>query len=289
MPKLKDLSLVTIGCLIAATGLNTMLMDNNIVSGGIGGLAISMNKLFGWNPGNFALLANIPLLILCYIFLGRTTLLKTLYGAWIYPIFIKLTEKLPTLTHQPLLAALFGGVILGVGLGLVFLGNSSTGGTAIPTQIIHKYSPLSLGVVMTIVDGLVVATGLVAFDIDTVLYSILSLLTISYVVDIVTSGFQSSKNVMIVSQQHQKIKNHITTDLDRGVTEIPILGGYTGQERLMLMTTISSLEFPKLQKEILKLDETAFIIVIPATQVMGRGFSLTKQHQLKEDDLIPPM
>lgn len=287
--KLRDIGLVTLGAFIAALGLNTMLVGNNIVSGGIGGLAISMNKLFGWSPADFALIVNIPLLVLCYLFLGKGAFFKTLYGSWIYPIFIKLTEKLPILTHNPLLAAIFGGIILGLGLGLVFLGNSSTGGTAIPTQIIHKYSPLSLGLVMAIVDGIVVGTGLIAFDADTVMYSILSLLTVSYVVNVVVNGLQSSKTVMIISKQKEQITRHITGIVDRGVTEIPVYGGYTGQEKRMLMTTVSSLEFPRLQKEILAVDETAFIVVVPATQVIGRGFSLTKHHQIPEDEIILPV
>lgn len=287
--RLRDISLVTLGALTAAIGLNTMLVGNNIISGGIVGLAVSMNKLFGWSVGNFTLAANLPLLMLCYIFLGKATFFKTLYGSWIYPIFIKLTENLPTLTKNPLLAALFGGVVVGLGLGLVFLGNSSTGGTAIPTQIIHKYTPLSLGLVMTLVDGFVVSTGFVAFDPDTVMYSILSLITISYIVNIVVTGFQSSKNIMIISKKQEDIKQLITEIVDRGVTEIPVFGGFTGQEKRMLMTTVSTLELPRLQKAILELDETAFLVVVPATQVIGRGFSLTKHHQIAEDEIILPV
>ena len=121
-----DILLVTLGSFIAAVGYNSLLVKNNIASGGVGGLAISLNALFGWNNANFVLATTIPLLILCWFFLGREVLLKTFYGSLVFPTFIKLTEGLPTLTKQPLLAAIFGGIVLGLGLGIVFYGNSST-------------------------------------------------------------------------------------------------------------------------------------------------------------------
>ena len=155
--KIIDLSLVTLGSFITAVGFNSMFLGNNIASGGVAGvagLAVSLQKLLGWNPGNFVMFSNIPLLLISLVFLGRSTFIKTVYGAWIYSIFIKLTEHLPTLTQNPLLAAVFGGIIVGFGLGLVFWGNSSTGGTGIITQVLHKYSPLPLAVAMTIVDGI---------------------------------------------------------------------------------------------------------------------------------------
>lgn len=285
--RLKDLFLVTLGALISAIGFNTMFLENNIASGGVGGLAISMNALFGWEPSTFVLLANIPLMALCFFLLGKETFLKTIYGAWIFPTFISLTAPLPTLTTNPLLAALFGGIILGFGIGLVFQGNSSTGGTGILIQILNKYTPLPLGVLMALVDGVIVGIGFIAFDSDTVMYSIIALISITYVVNMMMAGADSSRNLMIISSKQEQIKEFITTVLDRGVTEFPIIGGYTGKESRLLMVTISRPEYPLIEAEIQKLDETAFVIVMPASQVRGRGFSLHKQHQVDDDILIP--
>lgn len=125
--RLIDFGLVTIGAFIAAVGFNCFFLENHIASGGVVGLAVSLKALFGWNPGNFVMITNVPLLLACLIFLGKETFLKTIYGAWIYSIFVKVTENLPNLTHNPLLAAIFGAVICGSGLGIVFWGNSSTG------------------------------------------------------------------------------------------------------------------------------------------------------------------
>ena len=285
--KWKDLGLVSLGSFISAVGFNTMFLENRIASGGVGGLAISLNAIFGWEPGTFVLLANIPLMVLCFFLLGKEIFLKTVFGSWIFPMFFSLSSSLPTFTNTPLLAALFGGIILGFGLGLVFLGNSSTGGTGIVVQILNKYTPLPLGLLIILVDGIIVGIGFIAFDADTVLYSIIALLSITYVVNMMMTGADSSRNLMVISQQHELIKEYITKVADRGVTELPILGGYTGKEKRMLMTAVSRPEYQSLENEILKIDETAFIVVMPASQVRGRGFSLHKNHLIEDDILIP--
>lgn len=287
--RLIDFALVTAGAFIAAVGFNCFFLENHIASGGVVGLAVSLKALFGWNPGNFVMITNVPLLLACWLFLGKETFFKTIYGSWIYSIFVKLTENLPNLTHNPLLAALFGAIICGFGLGVVFWGNSSTGGTGIITQILHKYTPLPLAVAMTIVDGCSVAMGFIAFDPDTVMYSIIALLVIGYVINSMQIGVTSSRNLIIISPKNDLIKNYISTEADRGVTEIPVTGGFSGDRQTMLMTTVSRQEVPRLEKNIQKIDEAAFIVVMPATQVMGRGFSLKKYYKLNEKDAILPM
>lgn len=285
--KIKDFCFVTLGSFIASIGYNTMFVENRIASGGVGGLAISLKELLDWNPSSFVLLINIPLLLICWFFLGKSVFLKTLYGSWIYPIFINLTDTLPTITHNPLLAAIFGAIVVGFGIGLVFLGNSSTGGTGIVVQVLNKYTPVPFGLLVGIVDGIIVAVGFLAFDTDTVLYSIISLITITYIINLMMAGSDSLRNMMIISQKHLNIKEYITTVADRGVTEFPVLGGYTGKEKRMLMTIVSRPELQHIENEILKIDNTAFIIVMPASQVRGRGFSLQKNYQLDDDILLP--
>ena len=284
--RIKDFLFVTIGSFIAAIGYNSMLVGNNIASGGVSGLAVSLKKLVGWQPGDFILALAGPLLILCLIFLGKEVFIKTVYGSWIFPTFIKLTESIPTITNNPLLAAIFGGIILGSGLGLVFYGDSSTGGTGIITQILNKYTPLPLSLVLLITDGTIVAISAIAFPPDTVMYSIISLVVVSFTIDLMMTGLHSSRNVLIISKKSIDVKEYITTKADRGVTQIPILGGYSEKENTMLMTTVSTREFPKLQTEILKIDSTAFMVVMPASQVLGRGFSLHKNYKETDEDFL---
>ena len=287
--KIADFLLVTIGSFIAAVGYNALLVENNIASGGVGGLAISLNALWGWNNSNFILATTLPLLLLCWIFLGKEVLLKTFFGSLIFPTFIKLTEDIPTLTKQPLLAAIFGGIVLGLGLGIVFYGNSSTGGTGIITQILNKYTPLPLGTVLLVVDGSIVAISAIAFDPDTVMYSIISLVVVSLTIDKMMAGLNSSRNLLIISQRSEEIIDYITNKADRGATTIPVKGGHTKRNHNMVMTTLSTHEVPKVQEEIQKIDETAFMVIIPAATVMGRGFSLQKDYKTVPDDFIAPL
>ena len=287
--RIKDFLLVTLGSLIAAFGYNAMLVGNHIASGGISGLAVSLKALFGWNSGNFMLALAGPLLLLCWVFLGKEVFIKTVYGSWIFPTFIKLSEHIPTITHNPLLAGIFGGGILGFGLGLVFYGNSSTGGTGIITQILHKYTPLPLGLVLLITDGTIVAISAIAFPADTVMYSVISLVVVSYTIDSMMAGFNSSRNLFIISDKDQDIRHLITQKMDRGVTQIPIKGGYTNQDKIMLMIALPTPEISKIQAEILQLDETAFMITTPASQIFGRGFSLHKHYKSEDTNLLMPM
>ncbi|MBA2795526.1 membrane protein [Streptococcus porcinus] len=287
--KVRDILYVTLGSFITAIGFNTMFVHNNIASGGMVGISVVIKELLGISPSLFLMVSNIPLLLLCYFFLGKQTFVKTLYGSWIYPIAIRFTSFLPTLTHNQLLAAIFGGIIVGIGLGMVFWGNSSTGGTGILTQILHKHSPLTLGVAMTIVDGISVLMGFMSLSADDVMYSTIGLLVIGYVISVMENGFDSSKNIMIISREYLTIKDYITKVMDRGVTKIPIRGGYTTSDKVMLMTVVSTYELPSLQEKILEIDDTAFLVVMPAAQVMGRGFSVTKQYKREDEDILLPM
>ena len=142
---------------------------------------------------------------------------------------------------------------------------------------------------MTIIDGISVLMGLMALSADDVMYSTIGLLIIGYVISIMENGFDSSKNVMIISKDYQAIQEYITTVMDRGVTKIPIRGGYTTSDKVMLMAIVSTYELPALQEKILEIDDTAFTIVMPAAQVMGRGFSLTKQYKREDKDVLLPM
>ena len=213
---------------------------------------------------------------------------KNLYGSLVFPTFIKLTEGLPTLTKQPLLASIFGGIILGLGLGIVFYGNSSTGGTGIITQILNKYTPLPLGVVLLIVDGIIVAISAIAFSPDTVMYSILSLYVVSLTIDKMMVGLNSSRNLLIISQKSDQILNYITNGADRGATKIPVFGGHTGHSQNMIMTTLSTHEVPKVQEEIQKIDETASLSLSLLLQLWDVDLAFKKITRVFQMTLLIP-
>jgi uncharacterized membrane-anchored protein YitT (DUF2179 family) len=276
--RIKDVLLVTVGSFIAAIGFNALFLPNHIVAGGMTGLSVAIHKLFGLRPDIFLYVANVPLLIICWFLLGRENFFKTIYGSWIFPFFITLTAPLGAFTHNQFLGGVFGGVIVGFGLGLVFYGNSSTGGTGIFTQVLNKYTPLSLGASMIIVDGLVTVIGLIAFDKETIMYSLIALFIVSKVVDFVSMGLSNSKNVMIISKEFIAVQQYLMNTIDRGVTKINVVGGYDGQEKPMIMCVIDGSEYQTFQRGIQKIDPEAFVVVMPASEVLGRGFSLWKHY-----------
>ena len=274
--RLKETLYVTLGAFILAISVNLIFLPNQIVAGGASGLSIVLNELFGWNVALTLYAINIPLLILCFLLLGKDVGLKTIYGSLINPFFIAITGSLSPLTNNIFLATLYGGVLTGIGLGLVFRGNASTGGSAIISQIVNKYFKISLGVSVFVVDGFVIATALFVFTKDTVLFSLISLFIIGRVIDRVQVGVLRSKNLFIISDKYEAIHQIFIKELDKGVTLLPIEGGYTQKQGKIIMTVIPEKEFMAIKEAILAIDETAFFVALDASEVNGRGFSVKR-------------
>lgn len=269
-----DLMYVLGGAFVLAVSINSILLPNQIVAGGANGISIILNHLFGFKVSTVLYIINIPLLVLCFGLLGKEVGMKTIVGSMIYPFFVAITADVPVLTHNPLLAGIFGGVVTGLGLGLVFKGNASTGGTAIISQIVTKYLKIPIGVAVSVVDGLVILGALIAFDVEIVLYSLICLFVIGRVIDLVQVSFDRSKNVLIISNQSAAIQAMILADLDRGVTAIPVKGGYSDTQQEMLMCVVPEKEFLTLRERVLGIDPHGFVVAMAASEVMGKGFSL---------------
>lgn len=272
--RLLELFYVLTGALVLAISINSILLPNQIVAGGANGVSIIINHLFGLEVSVVLYMINIPLLVLCYLFLGKEVWLKTIVGSLVYPFFVAITANIPVLTYNPLLAGIFGGVVTGLGLGLVFKGNASTGGTAIISQIVTKYAKLPIGIAVFVVDGFVILGALFAFDVEIVLYSLICLFVIGRVIDLVQVSFDRSKNVLIISDHATDIQEMILAEMDRGVTTIPVKGGYSHNQQEMLMCVVPEKEFSELRERILGVDPQGFVVAMAASEVMGKGFSL---------------
>ena len=263
---------VIVGAAIVALGFNLFLFPNQVASGGVSGISTILHGLFGWNAGYVQYAFNIPLFIAGVLILGKSFGVKSLIGTLALPFFVILTEDWDAATTDPLLGAIFGGIVVGGGIGLVFKGKASTGGTDLLAQIITKYTGLTLGTSVLLIDGLIAISAAVVFDIEKGLYAIIGLFVTTKTIDIIQMGFSQSKMVYIITTKQDEVRDAIYEEVNRGVTKLPAIGGYTGEERPVLMVVVYQTEFTKLKQVVKTVDPSAFVIVSDAYEVLGEGF-----------------
>lgn len=269
---LSEYVLVIIGAAIIAVGFNVFLLPNQVASGGVSGISTILNGLFGWNAGIVQYAFNIPLFIAGVVFLGKKFGVKSFIGTITLPAFVILTSSWDAWTHNPLLGAIFGGIVVGIGLGFVFKGKASTGGTDLLAQIITKYTGLTIGTSVLFIDGVVALSAALVFDLEKGLYALIGLYVTTKTIDIVQLGFSQSKMVFIITNEEELVRDAIYREVKRGVTKIPAFGGYTGEEKTFLMVVVYQTEFTKLKQIVKMLDPTAFVVVSDAYEVLGEGF-----------------
>ncbi|WP_420843746.1 YitT family protein [Listeria costaricensis] len=265
---------VVLGAAIIALAFNVLLLPNHIASGGVSGISTIVNYLTGWTPAFIQWALNIPLFIAGVFFLGYQFGIKTFIGTMTVPLFVYLTQGLKPWTTEPLVAALFGGVLVGIGLGIVFRGKASTGGTDVVAQILHRYTHLSLGICVALIDGFVVISAMFVFDIESGLYALIGLFATSKTIDLVQVGLNQSKTVFIISNNQEAIREAILFKIDRGITRLSAKGGYTDEDKQILLCVIAQREFSRLKEVVKEIDPNAFVVVMSASEVMGEGFTL---------------
>jgi uncharacterized membrane-anchored protein YitT (DUF2179 family) len=263
---------VLIGSAIIALAFNVFLLPNQIASGGVSGISTILLSVFGWEPAYVQWAFNIPLFIAGVILLGKQFGVKTLVGTIFLPLVVFLTNNVAPWTNDALLGALFGGIVVGLGLGIVFRGNGSTGGTDLAAQIITKYTGLTLGTSVVLIDGLIVLSAALVFDIERGLYALIALYVTSKTIDLVQVGFGRSKTAMIITNRQEEVREGILNKIDRGVTKLSAYGGFTDNERPVLMCVVDQREFTKLKQLVKSLDPSAFVVVMDASEVLGEGF-----------------
>ena len=265
---------MTLGCIITALGFNLFLKPNQIASGGMVGISLFIKQIFNVEPAITQWAGNIPLFLLGLILLGKQYTLRTIYGSLALPLFILFTTNLHAVTLNPLLGCIYGGLLSGIGLGLVFKSDGSTGGTSIIASIVNKYTQLSIGNSQGLIDGSIVIIAGFIFGSDKALYAIISIFIISKAIDLVQLGFSGSKVAFVVSDKSQVIKKVILKDLNRGVTMLSGFGGYTEEERTVLMVVMDQQELNRFKTLIKNIDPGAFIIISDTHEVLGQGFKL---------------
>jgi len=263
---------VIVGAAIIAIGFNVFLLPNQVASGGVSGISTILHGLFGWNPGFIQYAFNIPLFIAGVVVLGKKFGIKSFIGTITLPFIVLLTNSWGPWTDNPLLGALFGGIVVGLGIGLVFKGNASTGGTDLLAQIITKYTGISLGTSVLLIDGIIAISAAIVFDLEKGLYALIGLYVTTKTIDIIQLGLSQSKMVYIITMKQDEVRDAIYAEIDRGVTKVPAIGGYTREARPVLMVVVYQTEFTKLKQLIKNVDPSAFVIVSDAYEVLGEGF-----------------
>ncbi len=268
-----EYGLVLLGSFFIAIGFNLFLLPNDVASGGVIGISTILNALFDWQPSFVQWSINIPLFFLGTFILGKNFGLKTLVGTIFVPLFVALTSTLAPATPNPLLGAIFGGMAAGLGIGTVFKGKGSTGGIDLAAQILHKFVPLPFGICIALFDGVIVLTSMFVFSIEQGLYALIGLFITSRTVDLVQVGLNTSKNIMIITERVDEVRQALLNEIDRGVTVWHAEGGYTKQNRKIIMCVVTQSEFSRTTQFIKSIDPSAFIVVMNASEVIGEGFS----------------
>ena len=265
-----------IGSALFALGFAMFLIPNDIYTGGISGLAMILRELLGFGSiGTLTLLMNIPLFLIGGVKIGKRFFAGSLIGMVLSSVLIDLFALIPFATPEPLIGGLYGGVLCGAGLGLVFMAGASTGGSDILVRLLKKkYRNLPIGSISMMFDAMVVLlTGLVFRDISKALYSGVVVFVCGQVIDAVVYRFDYSRVALIISKEHEKIAKAISDQLDRGATYLHGSGSYTHQNIEVVLVVVRKGQLAELKELVMDIDENAFVIVQEAHQVLGDGFA----------------
>lgn len=280
LDELRRLILLLLGAGLSAVGYAVFQVPYNIAAGGVSGIAILVNHFTGWPVSTFYLVANIPLFILGYIYLGRwrflwsTALVVLIFSGATQWLEVNLPQYLASypITDNVLLSAIWAGLVGGIGGGLVYWAGSTSGGTAIVGRVIQIKTGLSLSQIYLFVDGTIVVAAGIVFGWETALYSMLTLLLSGIATDYVLEGPSRTRTATIITSNPQPIIDALMAELSRGVSYWDAVGGYTGEKRTIIVCTIYRPQLNDLKRIVARLDPKAFITIGVTQEALGQGF-----------------
>lgn len=282
---LLDILLVILGNLILAIGVACFILPQNILTGGVAGIAVALYPLFHIQEQVMIYALTVLLFLLGSMFLGKAFLWKTLLSTVCYPLFLYLLTALCSslnICDDALLSSIYGGACMGIGVGLVFRCNASTGGMDIPPLIINKYTNIPLSFLVLITDGFTVCFGAAIYGIKAALIGILSVWISSYMINrMMVLGTQQAKKILIISEEYEQILTIIHKQLERGATLLEGVGTYSRQRKPVIMVCVTHRQYIQLSHLISGIDDQAFIIVEEANEVKGFGFSFLEERMLE--------
>lgn len=278
--EIRRYAMVGVGSLISGAAINAFLIPHQLFSGGVSGIAMILYFLFQWPIGLQIVALNIPIFYAAYRFLDKEYVLCGLYGMLIFSAATDTTRFLSAMhiVDDTLLAAIYGGVISGIGGGFIFRANGSAGGTDTVAAIIKKYYSLNVGLVGFSINVFLMCVAAALFGVKPAMYTLLSFFVGSRVTDAVIEGLNRKKTVMIISDSNDAIAESILDEVGRGATFLEGTGAYTGQDKKVLFVVVTLTQIAKIKFIIEKTDPHAFMIVQDAAEVLGHGFSAKKRN-----------
>ncbi len=268
----KDISLITIGAFIYAFGVNYFFVANKLADGGLAGISVILHYLFNFNISITYMILNVPLIIMGYKLIGGKFILKTFYGTMMTSVAFRVFENYLGPMNDKLIASIFGGLTIGIGLGTMFVGGGSSGGSDILVKILNKYFDIPVGKAFLALDFFVLSALGILFGKDIFMYTLVGLFISTKAIDFIQDGIDTAKAMMIISDKSHEIKEEIMKQTGRGVTLINARGGYTDTEKDVIYCIMGRYEVTTVKRIVRNLDRKAFISITEVSEVLGEGF-----------------
>lgn len=280
--KVKQIGIILLGNCIYALAVAYFILPVDLISGGTVGIGIFLRHFTGLSISAFVSVFNIIMFLAGALVLGKQFALTTLISTFSYPVFLSLLEnmaqKTGILTTDPMLCTIFAGVLIGAGIALVIQAGASTGGMDIPPLIIHKFTGISVAILLYVFDCIILLLQMVFSDREKILYGILLVCIYSVILEKFLVLGKSQVQIKIISPRYKEINQLILTDFDRGTTLFEVEGGYTRDEMFAILTVVNQRELFQIHEKIQKIDPNAFIIIGQVREVGGRGFTVPKKY-----------
>lgn len=273
---IQEYVIIALGCTIMAAGVSLFLLPNELSTGGFSGIATIVYYFFKVPMGVTVFSLNIPLLIIAYFKIGKQLFARSIYGTIVFSLMIDLIDKITPLTHDRFLGCIYGGVFAGIGTAIILKFDASTGGSDLLSHIIRAYKKQykSSSLILS-VDTVVIALNVIFFkNIEIGLYSAIAIFLMGKMIDLIFEGVNFTKVIFIISPKYEEIAGQISASINRGSTGLFSKGMYTDQEKLTLLCVGSRTEAYEMQNIAKEIDKEAFIIIMNAREVIGKGFKI---------------
>ncbi|MCR8660267.1 YitT family protein [Paenibacillus endoradicis] len=277
---IKQLIPITIGAALYAFGLQVFVIPNQLMEGGVTGIAVLLNYIFSLPMSITTLIINIPLFLVGWKILGSKKMVYTIYGSVMLSIFLALLEYSShrnyliafDQSYDSMLIVLYAGVTLGAGLGIVFRYGGTTGGIDIIARILSRWRGYSMGQIILVFDAIIIGVSVFYISLDKILYTLVMVFIASKMIDFIQNGAYTAKAFSIITDRGDEIAQQITIELERGVTIVPALGAYSGKDKKVVYCVVPRSETHRLKQLVRNIDPIAFIVINEVQDVLGEGF-----------------